>query len=271
MATCRSIARQPLAPLVDLLRGFTKREIQSIIVEVMPIITAPNLRKDQSIDQLADYIRSSGSLADVCKLSLKGLRKEYLHMILRQYDPKASQKMPKSAMIDRFIQLNDESLRDDGPCLATVPYTADCGDRAADFSNQMVDFEKSNRKMRKTKRNMIKKWTKGARLLCRKFLSKAIVAELKTCLWPRSKLMQWTVASLRDHVASVVGRSLHGGQALMFFNRKLQELLPKRRPKKKEEIIHKDFAVPKANFKVIADPTQWREMMSMRRLDYDAP
>ena len=70
-------------------------------------------------------------------------------MILRQYDPKASQKMPKSAMTDRFIQLNisDESLRDDGPCLAIVPYAADCGDRAADFSNQIVDFQKSNRKM----------------------------------------------------------------------------------------------------------------------------
>ena len=57
----------------------------------------------------------------------------------------------------------------------------------------------------------------------------------------------------------------------MFFNRKLQELLPKRRPKKGEKIIHKDFAVPKATFTVIADPAQWREMMSMRRLDYDAP
>ena len=106
------------------------------------MITAPNLKKDQLIDQLADYVRGSGPLADVCKLSLKGLRKDYLHMILRQYDPKASQKMPKSAMIDRFIQLNisDESLRDDGPCLAIVPYAADCGDRAADCSNQVVLF-----------------------------------------------------------------------------------------------------------------------------------
>ena len=240
------------------------------MVEVMPMITAPNLKKDQLIDQLADYVRGSGPLADVCKLSLKGLRKDYLHMILRQYDPKASQKMPKSAMIDRFIQLN-ERLRDDGPCLAIVPYAADCGDRAADFSNQIVDFEKSNRKMIKTKRKLMKKWTKGARLLCRKFLSKAIVDELKKCLRPRRELMKWTVASLRDHVASVVGRSLHGGQALMFFNRKLQELLPKRHPKKKGEIIHKDFAVPKATFTVIADPAQWREMMSMRRLDYRAP
>ena len=83
--------------------------------------------------------------------------------------------------------------------------------------------------------------------------------------------MKWTVAGLRDHVSSVVGRSLHRGQALMFFNRKLQELLPKKRPKKKGVIIHKDFAVPKATFTVIADPAQWREMRAMRRLDYPAP
>ena len=269
--------RQPFAPLVELLRGFAKREIHTIMVEVMHIITAPNLRKDQLIDQLADYVRSSGSLADVCKLSLKGFRKDYLLMILRQYDPKASQKMPKSVMIDRFIQLNradgqplradGQHLRADGPCLAIVPYVAAAGDRAADFSDQMVDFEKSNRKMRKTRRKLIKTWTKGARLLCRKLLSKKIVAELKLCLRPRSKLMQWTVASLRSHASSVVGRSLHGGQALMFFNRKLQELLPKRRPKKKELIIHKDFAVPKATFTVIADSARWRDMMAMRRLD----
>ena len=243
------------------------------MVEVMPIITAPNLRKDQLIDQLADYVRSSGSLADVCKLSLKGLKKDYLHMILRQYDPKASQKMPKHAMIDRFIQLNlsGESLRDDGPCLAIAPYAADCGDRAADFSNQIVDFQKSSRKMIKIRNKMIKKWTKGASLLRRKLLSKAIVAEMKLCLRPRSKLMQWTVASLRDHVAFMVGSSLHGGQALMFFHKKLQELLPKRRPRKKKAIMHKDFAVPKATFTVISDPTQWREMLAMRKLDYAAP
>ena len=143
MATCSSIARQPLAPLVDLLRGSTKHRIQSIMVEVMPIITAPNLKKEQLIDQLADYVRSSASLAAVCKLSLKGLKKDYLHLILRQYAPKASQKMSKPAMIDRFIQISDESLRDDGPCLAIVPYAAECGDRAADFSNQTVDLRKA--------------------------------------------------------------------------------------------------------------------------------
>ena len=167
MATCRSIDRQPLAPLVDLLRGFAKRDIQCVMLKVMPIITAPSLRKDQLIDQLADYVRSYGSLADVCKLSVKGLRKDYLHMLLRQYDAKVSSRMPKSAMIDRFIQLNERSIgpRDDEACLAIVPYVAD---RAADFSNQIVDFEKSNRKMRRTRRKLMKIWTKGARLLCRK-------------------------------------------------------------------------------------------------------
>ena len=49
------------------------------------------------------------------------------------------------------------------------------------------------------------------------------------------------------------------------------QFLPRRRPKKKEVIIHKDFAVPKATFTVIADPAQWREMKAMHRLDYGAP
>ena len=57
----------------------------------------------------------------------------------------------------------------------------------------------------------------------------------------------------------------------MFFHRKLQELLPKKRPNKKHVIIYKDFAVPKATFTVIADPIQWREMRAMHRLDYPAP
>ena len=263
MATCRTSARQPLAPLVDRLRQSTKREIQNIMVEVMPIFTAPTGKKDELINKLADHVRNSGSLADVCKLSLKGLKKDHLHMILRQYDPKASHKMQKSAMIDRFIEKCDESLRDDGPCLAIVPYVAD-----ADCSNQVVDFEKNNRKMRKVARKQIKKWAKGARLLARKFLSKAIVAELKLCLRDRSQLMKWTVRSLREHVGSVVGKSLHRGQALMFFHRKLQELLPKKRPNKKEVILHKGFAVPAKNVTFIADPIQLREMRAMHRQDH---
>ena len=72
MASCRSVDRPPLAPLADFLRGTTKREIQSLMMEVMPILTVPNLNKEQLIDQLIDHVRSSGSLADVCKIALKG-------------------------------------------------------------------------------------------------------------------------------------------------------------------------------------------------------
>ena len=152
MATCRSIDRQPLAPLVDLLRGFAKRDIQCVMLKVMPIITAPSLRKDQLIDQLADYVRSYGSLADVCKLSVKGLRKDYLHMLLRQYDAKESSRMPKSAMIDKFIHLSmpHKSLRDNGPCMAIVPYvdnrSADV--RTADFPGQPLGSDDNARKIK---------------------------------------------------------------------------------------------------------------------------
>ena len=57
------------------------------MVDVMPIIIAPKLRREELIDQLADYVRSSGLLVDVCNSAVKGLRKDYLHIILRQYDP----------------------------------------------------------------------------------------------------------------------------------------------------------------------------------------
>lgn len=245
------------------------------MVDVMPIIIAPKLRKEELIDQLADYVRSSGLLVDVCNSAVKGLSKDYLHMILRQYDPKADQKRPRSAMIDHFTKLNmpeaDENLRDDGPCLAIVPYLADCGARTADFHAQVVDYESCGRKLRKTQRKMNKKWMKGARLLRRQFLSKAIVAELKRCLRGNGFLMQWTVASLRDHVSSVVDKPLHSGHARVFFNKKIQEVLCSKykKPWKKKAalITHKHFAVPRKNFTLIADPEQWREMVAMRTQD----
>ena len=202
-------------------------------------------------------------------------------MILRQHDPKADQKRPRSAMIDHFTKLNmpeaDENLRDDGPCLAIVPYLADCGARTADFHAQVVDFESCGRKLRKVQRKMQKKWMKGARLLRRKFLSKAIVAELKRCLrgdgFCKFKVVadRWTVASLRDHVASVVDHPLQSGHARVFFNMKLQYLLfsraYKRSKKKAARVMKKDFAVPRKNFTLIADPERWREMMAMRSQD----
>ena len=125
---------------------------------MMPIITAPKLRKEELIDQLADYVRSSGLLVDVCNSAVKRLRKDYFHMILRQYDPKADQKRPRSAMIDHFTKLNmpeaDGNLRDDGPCMAIVPYLADCGARTAYCHAQVVDYESCGRKMRKAQREL---------------------------------------------------------------------------------------------------------------------
>ena len=114
---------------------------------------------------------------------------------------------------------------------------------------------------------MIKRWIKGGRLIRRTTLSKAIVAELKVCL-RSDRWRQWTVTKLRDHVSSVVGSSLHTGHALIFFHKKLQQLLPNRRLKKKMLIAHHDYALPSARFTCIADPVQWRELLAMRRHDY---
>ena len=271
MATCRLADRRPLAPLADFLKGITKREIQLLMTESMPILAAPNLKKEQLIDELIGYVEGAHEeLPEVCKRALKGLKKDYLHMILLQYDPNAAKSMLKSSMIDLFIDLcmPRSSIRDDGPCMAIVPYTGDCGARAADFPGQLVDFDKSNRKLIKTKKRMMKRWLKGARLIRRKLLSSAIVAELKLCLRP-CRWRQWTVESLRDHVSSVVGTSLHGGHGLIFFHKKLQQLMP-RRCRKRHVHIHKGCAVPNANFTVIADPVQFRELKAMRRQDVRA-
>ena len=145
-----SVDLQPLVPLVDLLRGSTNREIKNLMMDVMAILVVPNLKKEELIDKLADHVRSSGSVADVCNKAVKGLKKDYLYMILRQYDSKTTMNMRKSAMIDHFISLNmpRESLPDDGPCTAIVPYVAPGGAREADFPGQVVDFDDTNRKMR---------------------------------------------------------------------------------------------------------------------------
>ena len=107
MAACSSADFQPMAPLVELLRGKTKQEICKLMVTVMPIMVAPsNVKKDKLIEELADYARSSGTIADVCRTALGGYTKSYIHLLIRQYDPRAASKMPKSAMIDKFIELN---------------------------------------------------------------------------------------------------------------------------------------------------------------------
>ena len=143
-----SVDLQPLVPLVDLLRGSTNREIKNLMMDVMAILVVPNLKKEQLIDKLADHVRSSGSVADVCNKAVKGLKKDYLLMILRQYDSKTTMNMRKSAMIDHFISLNMPRKMMDGPCTAIVPYVAPGGAREADFPGQVVDFDDTNRKMR---------------------------------------------------------------------------------------------------------------------------
>ena len=67
MSTPRSVDLQPLLPLVDLLKGITTREIKKMMMEVMPILVVPNLKKEELIGQLADHVRSYGSVAEVCK------------------------------------------------------------------------------------------------------------------------------------------------------------------------------------------------------------
>ena len=229
------------------------------------------------IKQLADYVRSSGVLNDVCNCAVKGLKKNFLHMILRQYDPEADQKRPRSAMIDHFTKLNmadaEEKLQE-ADHYGAQKMIVELGNLQ---DTQVVDFESSGRKLRKVQRKMHEKWMKGARLLRRKFLSKATVAELKRCLRGDGSCTfkviadRWTVASLRDHVASVVDHPLQSGHARVFFNMKLQDLLfsrtYKRSRKKVARVMKRDFAVPRKNFTVIADPERWREMMAMRSQD----
>ena len=127
MSACRSADRQPLVPF--------KRGIQDVMIDVMPMITAPNMRKEDLIAMLADYVRNSGMLAVACNRALEGMNKEYLHMTLRQYDPSAAEKRSKAAMIDHFIELNmgRESIHDDVPCMAIVPYDAGGGTRVSDY------------------------------------------------------------------------------------------------------------------------------------------
>ena len=152
MATCRSADQQPLAPLVGLLNAATKREIQRVMADATHYVTPPNGKKEELIQEAADFVRRYGHLADVCKSALKGLKKEYIHMILRQYDPTVSHSKSKKLMIDDFICLNEPKCAD-VPCLAIVPYIADSGVRKVGFPCQLVDFCKTSRKLPKDKKN----------------------------------------------------------------------------------------------------------------------
>ena len=263
-----------MLPLIELLRGTTKRGIQEVMMDTMPLITAPNMRKEDLIAMLVDYARDSGRLAHACTRALKGMQKKYVHMILRQYDPSAAANRSRAAMVERFIELNmgRESIHDDVPCMAIVPYDAGGGTRVSDYPAhaQLVELGKNGRKLEKINAKLIKKWLKGGRLIRRKYMSALIQAELRRCLRNGPGRKEWTVASLRQHVSSVVGMSLHAGQALIFFNRKLQQLLPRKRQRKKTTPVPRDCAVPKKSFTVISDPIQWREMKAMRNADRSA-
>ena len=140
------------APLADFLKTSTRDSVKKLMFETMPILTVPNLTKEKLIDQLMDHVRSSGALDRVCRSALKGINKDYLCMTLRQYEPKTAKNLRKSVLIDKFIQLNmprADGVRDDGPCLAIVPYV---DKMSADVPGQLVDFDDNKRKMRKTKK-----------------------------------------------------------------------------------------------------------------------
>ena len=92
------------------------------MVDVMPIMVAPKLRKEKLIGQLVDFARSSGLLVDVCTSAVKALKlsKDFLHMTLLQYDPTGDERRTKKEMVEHFAKLNmpevDGNFRDDGPC-----------------------------------------------------------------------------------------------------------------------------------------------------------
>ena len=56
------------APLTDLRKSSTRDFVKSLMIEAMPVLAAPNLKKEKLIDQLIDYVRSSGSLDGVCRI-----------------------------------------------------------------------------------------------------------------------------------------------------------------------------------------------------------
>ena len=137
------------APLADFLKSSTCGFVKQLMFDTMPILSIPNLTKEKLIDQLVDHVRSSGALENVCRNALKGLSKNYLCMTVRQYEPKAATNLRKSALIDKFIQLNmprADGVRDDGPCLAIVPYV---DKMSADLPGQVVDFDDNMRNMSK--------------------------------------------------------------------------------------------------------------------------
>ena len=270
-----SADRRPCAPLAGMLNGLPTQQIKDLMHQVMPILTIPKMRKEELIASLIDFlVGSPHRIADTCKATVKDIQKPYLSMLIRDIDPRTPRKLSKSGLIDHFISLNTppaSAPKVDEPCTAIVLYdknnlARECGQGSHD--GQMVDIGKHGNKLIKTRKRLIKMWMKGGRLMRRKAVSKAMIREMRHCL-SRGKWKNWTVTSLKDHVASVVGVRLDTGHALIFFHKKLQQYLP-RKPKSKKingPVTHAHYSVPKAGCLFIADADQWREIRAMFRED----
>ena len=152
MSACRSVVLQKrcldarvskssLAPLVDLIEGYSKRKIKKIMEDVMPVVIAPDLRKvrkETLIDQLLDFVRSSGLLADVCHSAMEELSNESITMILRLYDAAFDNPDPtrsKSEMIQHFTQVNIDYDDDIGGMIPKI-----CGAPVPDCDAQVVNY-----------------------------------------------------------------------------------------------------------------------------------
>ena len=270
-----SADRRACAPLAGMLNGLPVVQIKALMLEVMPILRLPSGRKESLIASLIDYVVDSPHrvLADTCKGTVKGFRKRYLFMLIREHDPRTPLSLSKAALIDHFISLNKplaNTPKVDEPCTAIVLYDKSKVARECERGNhsgQLVDIGKHGNKLIKLKKRLIKTWLKSGRLMRRKAVSAAMIREMRHCL-SRGRWKTWTVASLKDHVASVVGVRLDAGHAMIFFHKKLQQYLP-RKPKKKIKgpMTHRDYSVPTTGCSFIADPGQWREMRAMFRED----
>ena len=102
----------------------------------MPVFIAQDLRKvrkETLIDQLLDFVRSSGLLADVCHSAMEELSNESITMILRLYDANPDPTRSKSEMIQHFTQVNIDY--DIGGMIPKI-----CGAPVADCDAQVVNY-----------------------------------------------------------------------------------------------------------------------------------
>ena len=143
-----SADRRACAPLAGMLNGLPARQIKEVMLQVMPCLTVPNMRKESLIVSLIDFVVGAPprALADTCKLTVKGINKSYLLMLIREHDPRTSGKLSKAALIDHFISLNTplaSARKVDEPCTAIVLYDKSKGARECEQGGhyeQMVDI-----------------------------------------------------------------------------------------------------------------------------------